>query len=1252
MLHRGKRAIAAALVGLLMMVVGGAVAAQDDTANVGRPVRFEENLGQWDTRVRYQAQLQDAAIFLEDDGITVALRSPIAHPAPYDPKPPAQHAYKMHFVGAQAVPVGADRQEGYSNYFIGNNPARWRSHVGGYASVHYRGLYPDIDLEVYTASGAMKYNFIVHPEGDPSLVRMLYEGTDGVSVGKKGELRVKTSVKEITEAKPYVFQTDANGHEQKVEGRWKVKATAEGYEISVEIGNYDPRRDLVIDPTLFFSTYTGSYADNWGTTATYDSEKNTYTAGLVFDLGYPVSVGAYDTYYNGATDIGIFKVDSIGSHRLFATYLGGSAADMPHSMFVNNMGELVIFGTTGSGDFPTTEGAYQRTHGGGELIDYESAIIRFPNGSDIFVCRFNSTGSVLQASTLVGGSGNDGLNYKQHYNNSYVVVMAGNDSLYYNYGDGARGELITDNLGNVYVGSTTTSTDFPTTEGTVQRRLSAGQDGVIFKLDYNLRNMLWASYLGGSDDDAIYSIDVDSSYNVVLCGGTSSTDFPTTDGGFQTTYGGGTADGFVSKISHDGTRLIASSYIGSDAYDQMYFARVGNSNEVFLFGQTAATGGTMIYNAGYSVYGSGMYLARMLPDLSARRWSTVFGTPGRINLSPTAFTADICNRVYAAGWGRDFVGYNGVRWYTAGTSGMETTADAYSDTTDGQDFYIISVDASGNRLEYATFFGELHQGGLYSYGGGDHVDGGTSRFDRLANLYQSVCGSCGGTQKFPTTASAWSRVNRSTNCNNAVFRFNVTDNFPVAEFVPPQTGCAPYTVAMTNTGRGEAFHWDFGDGTTSSLRSPNHTYTTPGDYLIRLIASLPGGCTDADTMDYTLRVLSSNPVSHILLKSCSSASIQIGPAPSLGASYRWIEGTVSDPTISNPWINQDGRYVLQTTTNVCSQTDTFNVQRYNLIGSLTTRPVSCHDTADGKVSILLGARIIPDSVSYTISPDAPSQTSGNTIEFHQLAPETRYHITLTGYGCSDERDVLLENPTPVAYNKEVSPALCADSCVGWLRIIHAPEVDTVISALCEGQHITQLEVGGCPLIDTTVIIRSHSLDSLHAWADAYQIYLGENVRLHASIAPEDNAGVTYIWQPVYEIDRPTSPDPIAHPTDTLVCYTVTATIGNCSAKDSVHIRCKEIACGPPKYVVPNAFTPNADGVNDAICFPNEGILEFSINIFNRWGECVYQSTDPSACWDGTYRNTPCLPGVYTYTCHLRCIGEETNDFKGDITLLR
>ena len=1242
-----------------MVLVFGTVAARNerDTLGIGVAVSFTENLGQWDSRVRYEAQLHDAALFLESDGITVAVRSHSSHPTP-ERRPVVAHAYKMIFAGSQgSTPEGEARQRGSSNYFIGSDPARWRSHVGSYSAVRYRDIWPGIDMEIYSASLALKYNIIVHPGADPSQVVMEYEGTYGVEVTGKGHLLVRTSVRDLVESKPYVYQRYGTGDEVEVGSRWRVVRTKEGrYRATVELGNYNRDHDLVIDPVLVFSTYTGSTADNWGTTAAYDSRSNAYTAGLVFGMGYPATLGALDTSFNGTCDVGIFKFDSTGTERLYATYLGGSQADMPHSLFVNAFDELLVFGTTGSQDFPVTSGAYQGSHAGGTTVNYENTTsIGFPGGSDIFVSRLSADGSQLQASTYVGGSGNDGLNYRQSYNSSYSIIMQGNDSLYYNYGDGARGEIITDQLNNVYIGSTTFSNDFPTTPGSVRPNWSAGQDGVVFKLDHNLRNMLWSTYLGGTGDDAVYSIDVDSAYNLLVCGGTSSYNFPTTDSTIQTTYGGGTADGFVCKISRDGRRLMASTLLGSRFYDQLYFVRTGRHDEVFVFGQTKASGATMIYNAGYSVYGSGMLLARLSPDLRERRWSTVFGTTGRVNLSPTAFAADICNRVYAAGWGRDFVGYNGVQWYTAGTHGMETTADAYQDSTDGQDFYIISLDANAATLEYASFFGELHQGSS-SHGGGDHVDGGTSRFDRMGTLYQSVCASCGGTNAFPTTAGAWSDSNRASNCNNALFRYSVTDDFPVADFLAPETGCAPYTVQFTNTGRGTAYYWDFGDGTTSTDINPVHTYAHGGVYTITLVAMLPGGCSNSDTMRRSVQVLNQGGILRAPSVACNGNMVQIGPEPQLGASYLWLHGEVSDPTVANPWVTDSGLYVLRITAAGCTETDTFHVNTINLVRQWQLEAISCHDSTDGRAVLMIGSGCELDSLTYSITPSAVSHTgSGPSIVFDSLAAGT-YHVAINGYGCTVEQDLTVQNPDKPYYEKEVSEVLCDDSCKGWIRIRYnlslIPEVqplDTVIEGLCEGTYTTHLVSLGCPLDDTTTIVRSHSLDGLRVWADRNELYFGESVRLHAE-APE---GTTFQWSPASDIDQPTAASPLVTPTEEYQCYAVVATsLDGCTRSDTVCLHCSEVICGAPLFTIPNAFTPNDDGQNDQVCFNPQEITEFHIAIFNRWGERVFESDNINECWDGTYRGNRCLPGVYTYTCHIGCPAGKTNDFKGDITLIR
>lgn len=1233
-----------------------------DTLNAGPAACFVENLGQWDLRVKYEMQLHDAAVFLEEDGMMVALREHLGHPGGRGSGGISCHAYRIRFAGAQAtVPIGVDRQEGYSNFFLGDDRSRWRSRVGSYLTARYDGLYPGVALEVFGGKGALKYNLIVAPGADATRIYLEYEGPEDVSVERNGNLVVRTSVRDVVELKPYVYQR-VGGGERVVGSRWRVsRVDKDRWRVWVELGEYDHGEELVIDPLLIFSTYSGSTADNWGTTAAYDSEKNCYTAGLVFGVGYPVSTGAYQEAPGGSADVGIFKFDSTGSTRLYATYLGGSSADMPHSLFVNSFDELIVFGTTGSDDFPTSAGAYQTQHGGGPEIDYESNIIRYTHGSDIFVSRLSADGSQLRASTYMGGSDNDGLNYRNsynpHYNGyNYRILMGGNDSLYYNYGDGARGEIITDNLNNIYVGSTTMSSDFPTTGGCVQPAKRGRQEGVVFKLDHNLRNLLWSTYLGGSMDDAVYSIDVDSAYNLIVCGGTNSVNFPVTDNVWQHAYGGGSADGFISKISYNGDRLMASTFMGNRFYDQLYFVRTGRHDEVFVFGQTQPAGNSnMIFNAGYSVYNSGMLLARLQPDLSDRVWSTLFGTPGRINLSPTAFAADICNRVYAAGWGRDFVPYIAT-WDSAGTTGMETTPDAWSDSTDGQDFYIMSIDADANHLDYATFFGELHTGPL-SYGGEDHVDGGTSRFDRHGTLYQSVCGSCNRTQGFPITSGAWSDSNMSSNCNNALFRFNVTDDFPVAEFIPPVAGCAPYAVTFRNTGRGTSFLWDFGDGTTSTQRNPSHTYDHGGIYTVTLVAMLPGGCSVADTQRHTVHVIGDGAHSFAPSISCAGVRIQIGMKPQIGTTYQWLTEGVSDASVANPWVSEAGVYLLQVSAPGCSEVDTFEVRTYALVDLWQSTAISCHDSADGSAWFRLGEGIDPDSVSATVVPPASLVFDGDRTYWLRDLPAGTYHVTFDGYGCQYESEVVLANPEPPYYEKEASGIVCNDSCEGWIHIRYnlsaipeIPPMDTLISGLCVGTYVTNLTSLGCPLTDTTEIVRSHSLDGFKAWADDTILFLGQSVMLHST----EIEGATYSWTPSTDLETPTAAVTRATPVDSVACYLVSVhNLDGCTATDSVCIRCTSINCGEPDFVIPNAFTPDGDGINDEVDFSSRVLADIKVAIFNRWGECVFECNDTQGCrWDGTFRNEKCLPGVYTYTCHIRCHNGEENDLKGNITLIR
>jgi len=876
---------------------------------------FIENLGQWEENFIFKAELGgNGAVFIENDGFTFNITSDeldAGHrhndcAGKKEHSAVKGHAFRITFQGADFSRMdGRDAANDYLNYYLGPKPESWKTRVKRYGTVFFSNIYPFTDLQIYHSDRGIKYDLILRPGAKPDKIRLHYEGLDGMFI-ENGNLILETSIGTITELNPVAYYADSTDTPVPCRFIHEGNIVRFGLDELPESG-----RTLVIDPQLIFSTYSGSSADNWGFTGTYDGLGNTYSGGIVNGTGYPVSLGAYQQNHGGSWDVGIIKYNPAGTQRLYATYLGGQYADLPHSMMVNAFDELVIFGTTGSPNFPVSAEAYRTNFGGGSPLNYLG--LNFPQGTDIFLTILSADGSQMVASTFMGGSANDGLNYRQRYAN---FSQSGNDSLYFNYGDGARGEIITDGQNNVYVGSSTFSTDFPVSANAIQPQNGGKQDGVIFKMDRTLSNLIWSTYFGGSQDDAIYSVDIDQFSDFYFCGGTLSTNLPVSPGAFQANYQGGSADGFAGRMASDGTLLKNATYFGSPAYDQAYFIRTDKKNSVFLFGQTRAPGSTLIYNAPYQIPNSGQFLAKLNYAMTTRLWSTTMGTgDGKPNISPTAFMVDVCGRLYISGWGRIFGNsyVNGVfyPWGSVfGTVGMPVTTDALQTNTDGQDFYVAVLGSDASGLEYATFFGELYYSGCWA-SGRDHVDGGTSRFDPMGNIVQSVCASCGGCQQFPThpKPGAWSNANNSGNCNNALFKISLKSDFALANFATPTGGCAPLTVQFENRSRGTSYLWNFGDpgsgpANTSVLTNPSHTYQQAGLYPVKLISYLPGSCNGSDTLTRYLLVVSDTTQLLDTFGICHGSSVQIGitPTPDTTVSYLWWPaGSLSNPLVANPF---------------------------------------------------------------------------------------------------------------------------------------------------------------------------------------------------------------------------------------------------------------------------------------------------------------------------------------------------------------
>ena len=305
-------------------------------------------------------------------------------------------------------------------------------------------------------------------------------------------------------------------------------------------------------------------------------------------------------------------------------------------------------GSTGSSDYPTSNNAYDTSFNNGDFFGFinypantSSYYLEYPNGTDIVVTKFSADGSNLLGSTFVGGSKNDGINESGANN------INGNKLCYF-YADEYRGEITLDSFGNCYVASSSSSLDFPLLNPS-QTTIGGLQDAVAFKLNSSLTSLLWSTYIGGSDDDAGYSIQLNNQEQALICGGTISNNLFTTSNSLNQNYGGN-IDGFIQKHNTQNGTILASSYIGDSGFNQCYFVQVDIDDNVYLFGLT---------NSPYSIYPSNVYnslgaqfIHKLDSNLSTTLVSTSFGN-GNLsrNITPSAFLVSDCGLIYISGWG-------------------------------------------------------------------------------------------------------------------------------------------------------------------------------------------------------------------------------------------------------------------------------------------------------------------------------------------------------------------------------------------------------------------------------------------------------------------------------------------------------------------------------------------------------------------------------------------------------------------------
>lgn len=576
----------------------------------GLPLAFEQNQGQTDPQVKYMARANGYTLFLTSQDAVFSFHSKSSanarpgrsrvpklqvNAAPSVSEKPA--VVRMHLVGANSSThiTAADQLPGKSNYYLGNDPKKWQTNVSQYARVAYKGVYPGIDLAYYGEQSKLEFDFIVAPASDPDSIDLAFSGAQHVATDASGNLVISSAGGDVVLHKPVAYQQQSGTH-QLVDASFVLKSNNR---VSFDLGSYDRSRELVIDPTVTYSTYLGGSAEDEAYGVAVDSSGNAYVTGATKSTNFPAPGRTVSTA--GGFDAFVSKLNPTGTALLYSTLIGGTSDDLGLGIAVNSTGTYIV-GNTTSTNFPSTV----PTIGPG-------------GGQDAFVAKLDNTTGAKLTVTRIGGTG----------------IESGNG-------------IAVDSTGAAYIGGETDSTDFPIAGPPIQTKNAGADDGFIAKLDSNGTVLDYSTYIGGSSEDLVTGIALDGSNNAYVTGITLSSNLPTSSGAFQTSQSGTADNGFVAAIKADGSAMIYSTYLGGSGTNDALAIAVDSAGEAYVTGDTNSSNFPVLNATQATLKGAtDVFITKVQANGSGLVFSTYYG--GTLDEAGTGIAIDAFNDVYVTG---------------------------------------------------------------------------------------------------------------------------------------------------------------------------------------------------------------------------------------------------------------------------------------------------------------------------------------------------------------------------------------------------------------------------------------------------------------------------------------------------------------------------------------------------------------------------------------------------------------------------